>query len=84
MRFHLASFLLGVAAGAGGGALAPRLRPLALELATSFYRVLDAAMVRVARGREDVSDLLAEARARARLLRYPVMAGEPASNGARA
>jgi hypothetical protein len=66
MRFHLPSFLLGVATGASGAALAPRLRPLVLEIATDCYRVLDAAMLRLARGREDVADLLAEARARAR------------------
>ncbi len=66
MRFHLPSFLLGVATGASGAALAPRLRPLVLEIATYCYRVIDAAMLRLARGREDVSDLLAEARARAR------------------
>ncbi len=66
MRFHLPSFLLGAITGASGAALAPRLRPIALELATGAYRVFDAAMLRVARGRENVSDLLAEARARAR------------------
>ena len=66
MTFHVPSFVLGVAAGAGGAALAPRLRPLALDLATGCYRVFDAAMVKIARAREDVSDLLAEARARAR------------------
>lgn len=66
MRFHLPSFLLGVATGASGAALAPRLRPLVLEIATDCYRVIDAAMLRLARGREDVADLLAEARARAR------------------
>jgi hypothetical protein len=66
MKFHLPSFLLGAAVGATGAAVARRLRPVALEVATSCYRVFDAAMLRVARGREDVSDLLAEARARAR------------------
>jgi hypothetical protein len=66
MRFHLPSFLLGAVTGASGAALAPRLRPVALELATGCYRILDAAMLRIARGRENVSDLLAEARARAR------------------
>ena len=66
MKFHLTSFLLGTAVGASGAALAPRLRPVALELATGCYRVLDAARVKLARGRENVSDLLAEARARAR------------------
>lgn len=66
MRFHLPSFLLGVAAGASGAAIAPRLRPLVLEIATDCYRVFDTAMLRIARTREDFSDLLAEARARAR------------------
>ncbi len=66
MRFHLPSFLLGAVTGASGAALAPRLRPIVLEIATASYRVFDAAMLRVARGRENVSDLLAEARARAR------------------
>jgi hypothetical protein len=66
VKLHLTSFVLGVAVGAGGAALAPRFRPLFLELATGAYRVLDAALLRVARGRENVADLLAEARARAR------------------
>jgi hypothetical protein len=60
------SFLIGLAAGAGGAAVADRLRPVVLELATASYRVWDAAVLRLARGREDFSDLLAEARARAR------------------
>jgi len=66
MRLHLPSFMIGLAVGAGGAALAPRFKPLFVELATGCYRVLDAALLRVARGRENVSDLLAEARARAR------------------
>ena len=66
MRLHLPSLMIGVAIGAGTAALAPRFKPLFVELATAGYRVLDAALVRVARGRENVSDLLAEARARAR------------------
>jgi len=66
MRFHLPSFLLGVAAGASGAAVAPRVRPIALEIATGCYRMIDATLLRIARGREDFSDLLAEARARAR------------------
>ena len=37
-----------------------------LELATDCYRIYDAAMLRLARGRENVQDLLAEARAIAR------------------
>jgi hypothetical protein len=66
MKLHVPSFVMGVAVGAAGTALAPRVRPLALELATIGYRVVDAALLRLARGREDVADLLAEARARAR------------------
>jgi len=66
MRFHLPSYLLGVATGVTGAAVVDRLRPLAVELATGCYRVADALMLRTARAREDLSDLLAEARARAR------------------
>jgi hypothetical protein len=65
MTFHLPSFFLGVIVGAGGAAIAPRIRPVALEFATVCYRAFDAAMVQIARGRENASDLLAEARARA-------------------
>ena len=66
MKFHLPSFLLGVVTGASGTAMAHRLRPVMLEIATGFYRVYDAAMLRIARTREDTADLFAEARARAR------------------
>lgn len=66
MRFHLPSFLLGAAVGASGASLAPRFKPVFVELATGAYRVFDAMMLRVARSRENVSDLLAEAKARAR------------------
>jgi hypothetical protein len=66
MKFDLPSFLLGCAVGATGAALAPRLRPLVLEMATGVYRLGDAVARRVARAREDLEDLLAEAKARAR------------------
>ena len=66
MRFHFPSYLLGVATGASGAALAPRIRPIAVEIATACYRAADAVLVRFARTRENLSDLLAEARARAR------------------
>ena len=66
MKLHLPSFLLGFSVGASGALIAPRLRPIALELAATCYRIGDAAMVRLARSREDLSDLLAEAKARAR------------------
>jgi hypothetical protein len=68
MRFHIPSFFVGVAVGAGGVALAPRLRPIAVEIASDAYRAIDALMLRLARGRENVQDLLAEARARAKKL----------------
>ena len=66
MKLHLSSFMIGFGVGASTAVIAPRLRPVALEIATTCYRLADALMVRVARGREDVSDLLAEAKARAR------------------
>jgi hypothetical protein len=66
MKLHVPSFLIGVSLGAGGAAIAPRMRAVALEIATTFYKLGDAAVVRVARAREDVADLLAEAKARAR------------------
>ena len=66
MRFHMPSFLAGAAIGASSAALAPRLRPIAVEIAADCYRVFDAMMLRVARGREDIADLFAEARAIAR------------------
>lgn len=66
MKLHLPSFLAGVVVGAGGATIAPRLRPVVLEIATTFYRISDAMMVSIARKREDLADLLAEAKARAR------------------
>lgn len=72
MKLHLPSFLLGASFGATGAVVAPRLRPLALEVATVFYRIGDTALVRIARAREDLSDLLAEAKARARKRREPL------------
>ncbi len=66
MKFHLPSYLLGVATGASGAALAPRLRPVVLEIATGCYRIYDEVLLRVARARENTADFLAEARARAR------------------
>jgi hypothetical protein len=74
MRLYLPSFLLGVSVGAAGAVVAPRLRPLALEVATACYKIADQAMVRIARSREDLADLLAEAKARARRRLQPVVA----------
>jgi hypothetical protein len=66
MKVHTPSFLFGLAIGAGGATIAPRMRAVALEIATTFFKLGDAIAVQVARRREDVSDLLAEAKARAR------------------
>ncbi len=71
MRFHLPSFLLGYGAGAGSVLLAKRLRPLLVELAAAVYGLVDSLGARVAMQREDLEDLLAEARARARGKRGP-------------
>jgi hypothetical protein len=66
VKFHLPSFLMGIAVGAAGAALAPRLKPVLLELATAGYKVIDAVAAKLAMKREDLEDLLAEAKARAR------------------
>ena len=65
MRFHTPSFLLGYGAGVASTLLAPRLKPVALALAAAAYRFVDAIAVAAARRREDLEDLMAEARARA-------------------
>ncbi len=65
MKFHFPSFAIGYGAGIASAVLAPRFRPVALALGTAGYRVLDAIAVSAARRREDLADLLAEARARA-------------------
>jgi hypothetical protein len=65
MRFHLPSFLLGCLTGATAKALSTRLRPVAVEVAAVAYQVLDVVKGHAARRREDLEDLLAEARARA-------------------
>jgi hypothetical protein len=66
MRFHWPSFVLGYAAGLGSAALSKRLRPLLVELGAIAYRAVDAIAARAVMLREDVEDLLAEARARVR------------------
>lgn len=66
MRFHWPSFVLGYAAGLGSAALSERLRPLLVELAAVAYRAVDGVAARVVMLREDLEDVLAEARARVR------------------
>jgi hypothetical protein len=78
MKFHLGSFLLGAAVGAGITGMAPRLRPLALELIAAVFQAVDHLTVRMARSREAVEDLIAEARARARATAAPATAANAA------
>jgi hypothetical protein len=66
MNFHLPSFLLGYASGAATVLIGQQLRPLAVEVVAAAYQAADAVAARVAMLREDVDDMLAEARARAR------------------
>jgi hypothetical protein len=58
--------MIGYAAGAGSAMAWSRLRPLAVEVAAAAYRAFDAAAARLVIVREDVEDILAEARARVR------------------
>lgn len=64
MKFHLPSFLLGCGAGYTARSLSEHLRPVLLEMATAGYRLAGAVAARTVRAREDLEDILAEARAR--------------------
>lgn len=66
MRFHIPSFFIGFVAGATAKAMAPRLRPVALEIATVAFKIARSVTTHATRRREDLEDLVAEARARAR------------------
>ncbi len=66
MRFHFTSFMLGVGVGAAGVVVGRHLRPVAVEMAKTAYQITDAISARMAIMQEDVDDMLAEARARAR------------------
>jgi hypothetical protein len=79
MRFHLPSFLIGCAVGAGAVLAYPRVRPVLLEVASATYRFYDALMARLGMAREDVEDFFAEAKSRARAPRP-----EPVTPAARA
>jgi hypothetical protein len=79
MRFHLPSFLIGCAVGAGVAVALPRIRPVVLEVATATYRFYDAVMAHLGVAREDVEDFFAEAKSRSRAPRP-----EPASPAASA
>jgi hypothetical protein len=66
MVFHFGSFTLGFVSGFATAKLLPRLRGVGVQLATAAVKVSDLVSVRLARGREDIEDIWAEARARAR------------------
>lgn len=66
MRFSLNSFLLGWLAGVATASMARRLRPVLVELAAAGYRIGESVGARAQIAREDVDDLMAEARLHAR------------------
>jgi hypothetical protein len=66
MKFHLPSFLIGLAAGVAATTLWSRFRPALLEIATAAYEAGDALWARAATLGEDAEDLLAEAQSTAR------------------
>lgn len=79
MRFHLGSFFFGWLAGVATASLAGRLRPVMVELAEAGFRVGESLSSRAQIAREDVEDLLAEARSRAR--RPRTRTGRKGGNG---
>ncbi len=78
MKFHLPSFLVGCGVGFASRSFAQHFRPVVREIATLGYRLAGAVTTRASRAREDVEDLLAEARAKA--AGKTIDAGPPPSN----
>lgn len=66
MKFHWPSFLLGYGAGASTVLVGKHLRPVLVEVATAVYKVMDTVAAKAAMRQEDLEDVFAEARARAR------------------
>jgi hypothetical protein len=66
MRFHFGSFLIGFGVGAATVVVGRHLRPALVEIASAGFQLVDAVAARIAMVQEDVEDVLAEARARAR------------------
>lgn len=64
MNFHWPSFLLGFGSGVATALLADRLRPVWVEIGAMAYRAFEGAGTMLERGREEVEDILAEARHR--------------------
>lgn len=71
MRLDFPSFLLGCGVGASSLLLGRQLRPLLLDVATLLYRCQERVMARTPMGQEALAGLLAEARARVSLYRWP-------------
>ncbi|MFL5358838.1 hypothetical protein [Archangium sp.] len=76
MKLDLPSFLLGCGAGASTLLFGKRLRPILLEVATVLYRFTESVVTRASMHQEDLSHLVAEARARAQTRPY----AEPAAD----
>ena len=76
MKLPFSPFLLGYGAGACTVLLGKRLRPLLLELATVLYRLTDSVVVKATMKQEDLANLLAEARVRARHTSGPAARGQ--------
>lgn len=66
MKFHWPSFLLGYGAGASTVLMGKHMRPVLVEMAAAVYKFVDVVAARTAMRQEDLEDLLAEAKARAR------------------
>ncbi|OJT24897.1 hypothetical protein BO221_10890 [Archangium sp. Cb G35] len=67
MKLDFSSFLLGLGVGAGSILLGKRLHPLVLGAATLLFRLQERVMAATPMGQQALSELLAEARARASL-----------------
>ncbi len=64
MKFHLPSFLMGCVVGAVAVPVMRKLRPALVELATAGYQLAEGGIAAIVSRREDLEDLLAEAKAR--------------------
>jgi hypothetical protein len=66
MKFHLPSFLLGVAAGAAGRSLWDRFRPVVTELTAAGAELGESLWSRTAIWQEDAEDAIVASRTRTR------------------
>lgn len=85
MRFHLPSFFVGFSAGVTAVLVGRELKPIAVEGAAGVYQLWDALWARAAMLREDIEDILTEARARVdssqllEVVRKPIHGAQPDS-----